>query len=464
MRCSPRYSTARTDRPNRAKQVARIAAMLGQPLLEWQQHVVEIATEFDPLTRIPAYREVFITTPRQSGKTTLMVAMLLDRCISWGERQACVWTGQNASAIRAKWMDDIVPVLSDSEAIAPFIKKIRRVNGAEGLEFVTGSRVSLLPNTPEAGHGMVLDFVLMDELFADQDSRREAALGPAMSTRPRAQLVLTSTAGTESSTVYNRKVARGRNAVADGSTDDFAYFEWSAPDDWDPYDEDSYWEFMPALGELTDLRAIRSYREAVAEDPGQFERAYGNRPLVDGTRIWPPHVWERVCRQTAAAHPENGITIGVDMSWERNTAAIALCDGDSTIELVEYRIGSINWLLDRVAELAETYRAEIWYDRGGPIRGLDGLAHLPGAKPQPSTAVIDACGGFYDAVADATIAVKTSEHLDRAVHGLARREVTDRYVWNRKMSRHDVTPLYAATMAWAGSRKPSYDGPLAIRL
>lgn len=463
--CSPRYSTQKTDRPNRGPQIAAIARMLGQPLLPWQRHVADIGTEYDPVTNIPAYRELFVTTPRQSGKTTLMVAMLLDRCISWGERQACVWTGQNASAIRAKWLDDIVPLLSDSEKISAYIAKVRRVNGAEGLEFATGSRVSLLPNTADAGHGMVLDFVVMDELFADQDSRREAALGPAMSTRPRAQLLSCSTAGTEASTVYNRKVARGRNAVADGSTDDFAYFEWSAPDDWDPFDEDSYWDFMPALGHLTDLRAIRSFREALAEDPGQFERAYGNRPIVDGTAVWPPHVWNQVCSAQAKPDPSS-ISLGVDICWERNIGAIVVCDEDDILELVDYQAGGVGWLLDRVVELSERYDACVYFDAGGPIRSVDGLAALPRARPQNSREVIDACGGFFDAVADATLTVRSDARLDAAVKGLIRKNVSDRYVWHRKSSRNDVTPLYAATMAWAGARQDAnqYAGPLvAVR-
>src|SRR5690606_34926578 len=104
-----------------------------------------------------------------------------------------------------------------------------------------------------------------------------------------AQILVCSTAGTDESLVLNRKVEAGRAAVEADSGHGVAYFEWSAPDDWDPDDEASYFTFSPALcpdppcrcappGEnwrhTITLEVLRSERASM--EPDEFKRAYGN--------------------------------------------------------------------------------------------------------------------------------------------------------------------------------------------
>ena len=72
---TPRYATKRTKtRKTRGHEIAAIAQLLGTPLLPWQRMVADVGTEMvvDRKTGliIPAYREICITIPRQSGKTT----------------------------------------------------------------------------------------------------------------------------------------------------------------------------------------------------------------------------------------------------------------------------------------------------------------------------------------------------------------------------------------------------------
>ena len=98
-----------------------------------------------------------------------------------------------------------------------------------------------------SGHSKTLHQAVMDEVWHDTDDRREQGLRPAMITIQDAQLLVCSTAGTDDSVVLNRKVTDGREAVERDTGHGVAYFEWSAPDGWDPDDEDSYFGFMPAL-------------------------------------------------------------------------------------------------------------------------------------------------------------------------------------------------------------------------
>lgn len=438
--------------------VERVAEWLGIELMPWQVDVAAVATEYDPVSGAPYYREVFVTTPRQAGKTTLILVLLITRCLV-ADSQLCVWTGQDGQSIRRKWMNEIVPHLERS-GLAPLIQQVRRANGSESVEWSTGSRIDLLPTSETAGHGMVVDFAVLDEIFADHDNRREAALLPAMATKRHAQMLTCSTAGTAASVVYNRKVRSGRNAVGEGADSGLAYFEWSAPDGWDPNDDDSFALFHPAIGHTIDLSVIRQARETFADEPQEFARAYGNRPALDGAQVIPDVAWARVVDRSAEPDATD-VVIAVDVSADQDSAAVAVADSAGVCELIDYRAG-VGWLVERAAELADRYRAPVVFDKGGPARMIEGLSRLDAAQPMTSTDVIDACGWFFNAVADQNVTVRQDDAVDRAVRGLEKKTVGDAYVWSRRASSKDVTPLYAITLAYAAAKNPasSYAGPL----
>lgn len=421
--------------------------------MPWQRHVIEVATEYDPETGIPSYREIVVTTPRRAGKTTLILAIMLHRCLAWGRHQSCVWTGQDGASIRKKWLNEIVPELERSQ-LAPAIRQVRRANGSEGIEWHGhGSRIDLLPTSETAGHGMTLDCVVMDEIFADRDNRREAALLPAMATKPDAQLLVCSTAGTAESHVYNRKVRAGRRAVEQDTGEGMAYFEWSAPDDWDPDDEDSWWTFMPALGHTITPAVVRMDRRTLEDEPGEFIRAYGNRPQLDSGDVIPDRVWRRVNDPDhAVASP---LRVAIAAGPDRDVGAVAVAD-ESTVELVEYKTGSLDWLLPRGLEIAERYGVPLVFDKRGPEAALSGLEDA--GEGLMSNEVAAACGRFFDAVADGRVKVRQEPALDAAVRGLERHPIGDRFVWSRKGSRRDVTGLYAVTLAWGAETKPVESG------
>jgi hypothetical protein len=87
--CPPLYATPRDPtRKTLGGAVARVAKQLGTPLMPWQRHVADVAMEIDPHTGLLAYGEVDLTTPRQSGKTTLELGVLVHRCRTWAASRA----------------------------------------------------------------------------------------------------------------------------------------------------------------------------------------------------------------------------------------------------------------------------------------------------------------------------------------------------------------------------------------
>jgi len=100
LRCRPRWATRRTERPSLGPRAARWAAVLGQPVMDWQRDVLDVALELDPDTGLPAYRQVGVTVPRRSGKTTLLLALTIDRC-SAGDAGSAASTPPSPGSTRA---------------------------------------------------------------------------------------------------------------------------------------------------------------------------------------------------------------------------------------------------------------------------------------------------------------------------------------------------------------------------
>jgi phage terminase large subunit-like protein len=97
--CLPRFATARTpSRRTFGGRIASAARVMGKPLMPWQQLVADVGGELLDDGR-PAFREVWVTVPRQNGKTTLILAWEVDRCLNWSgvEPQRVLYSAQNGN-------------------------------------------------------------------------------------------------------------------------------------------------------------------------------------------------------------------------------------------------------------------------------------------------------------------------------------------------------------------------------
>lgn len=445
--CLPILATARTERESFGDRVGNIAAKLGTPLMPWQQIVAQVAGEVNPKNGRPAYREVICTVPRQSGKTTLLLGFELERALLRGKPQRIAYSAQTGLDARLKLLEDQVPLI-EASPIWGLVSRVNRAQGSESIVFKNKSRISLQATSRDSGHGRSVDFGVVDEAFADDDERREQSILPAMNTKADGQMFVFSTAGDESSTYLRRKVEAGRAAVLAGKTSGIAYFEWSAGVDADPDDEEVWWRCMPALaGGVIDIDIVRHARQTMED--GEFRRAYLNQWTVTDERVIPEAVWRAVCVPDLPK-PEGGLVLGVDADTERTVAAIVAADRQGRVSLVEHGPG-VSWVTDRVVEVAKANSAEVVVDLSGPLGGLFEIlkgrrVKVYGMQPRE---VAYATGAMYDLTADAKIRVLSSSSFDRAVAGAQRRPVGDGWVWGRRTSDVDISPLVALTLAVA---------------
>lgn len=419
--------------------------------MPWQRLVADIAYEIDEETGRLAYREVRLTVPRQSGKTTLMLAAMTHRCIAMGDRQRIFYTAQTGKDARLKWEDEHVPVLERS-ALAPLIQ-VRRTNGSEAIRWNNGSIWSLLATTESAGHGAQADLGVLDEAFSYVDDRLEQAMKPAMVTRPQPQLWIVSTAGTEDSLYLNEKIDDGRMRAAAGATSSVAFFEWSAPEEADIASPDTWRACMPALGLTVPVEAIRSDFESMREP--EFRRAYLNQ-RQDRAASAP---WQIISEAdwSACADKNSAIadtpTIALDVTPSRSMASLCAAgvrdDGVAHIEVIGNRPGT-SWVLDWFAaeDRVRKYRSIVIDPVSGANSLVSDLRNLGLQIVEVGTRqMVAGCGKFYDLATQGNLRHIDQVPLNAAVAGSKKRNLGDAWAWHRRDNSVDVSPLVAATLA-----------------
>lgn len=440
----PRFATRRrSDRATLGGRWAATAKLLGTPFMPHQQLVADVAGEIDPDTGLPCYRTVIVTMMRQSGKTSLILPVEVDRSVSWGRPQRIVYTAQTGLDARKKLFTDQVPVIRESP-LAEAMKTPVRAAGQESVPWITGSRIDLTASGKASGHGGTLDMGVIDEAFHDVDDRREQAMIPAMATRADAQLWITSTAGTAESLYLRRKFEQGREAAMADPGHGTCYFEWSIPDDEDIADEEVWWRYMPALGRTISIGAVRQSHQTMKD--AEFRRAFGNQwTEQEDDRLIPIEVWQAVC--SSSASPDGHIRFGVEVREDRSGAAIVAAGANDVCEVVEVADGT-GWVLERADDM-KRWGYPVVIDGRGPAKNVADDLEEAGVRVErmSNDEVITACGDIYDAIAERTVTFRTDERFDEAVKGLAKRTVGDRFVWSRTASTTDIATFMGATLA-----------------
>lgn len=422
---------------------------MGLPLMPWQRLVADVGGELVETENglvVPAFREVVVTVPRQSGKTTLILGWEVQRGLGWDTPQKIAYSAQSGNDARKKLVEDQIPILFPRRRRLG-ISRILKGMGNESVEFVNGSRITLLASSEESGHGKTIDLGVKDELFADFDDRRDQAMVPAMATRPAAQMVTASTMGTDESIPLNRAVDRGRVAVNADARTGIAYFEWSAGPEEDPDDPDVWRRCMPALG-FTITEAVIVHARATLPD-GEFRRAFLNQQTRAEERVIPPQQWAAACGDVA---PSGRLFMSIDMTPDRSSTAIVAGSKGPVVELVDHRPGT-GWLLARARELEDRHAPVAWIiDEAGPAAAFIADLEREGLTVRVIKArdMVQACGQFYDAVLEGTLRVRHHPAMNDAAAAATKRQVGDAWAWTRKAATADICPLVGATLvAWA---------------
>jgi phage terminase large subunit-like protein len=285
---APRWATERTEgRDSFGAALGRVAGALGVELMPWQQMVAGVALEHEA-GRL-CYRNTVVNVPRQSGKSTLLLALVIWRMLA-SAGQRCVFSAQDGNSAREMLSDEWWPRIARSRLAGRFT--LHRAAGREGIRCTNGSRLRLMSTRETAGHGRVVDLAVSDEAWSVPDGRLEMSLRPAMSTKANAQWWLASTAGTHLSMWWSDKLAAAKTAAA-VMREGTCGFQWAADPEDDPTDPDTWRRCMPALGYTVDEATIAA--DMTSMPLAEFRRAYLNQPpevVEEGWRWVSEDEWE----------------------------------------------------------------------------------------------------------------------------------------------------------------------------
>lgn len=432
--------------------MAQVAAAMGWDLLPWQRQVLDTACEVTD-TGAWRYPTVIVTTPRQSGKSTLLGAMLAHRAIT--QRDSYHWytaqTGLSARDTWGKWEYKL------SESM-PGRWKIRRAAGEERCTFTASNGfIRAFPPTPKALHGQQGDTVVVDECWSfrpDSGADLLQAVVPTQATRRLRQLWIVSTAGDEEAVWFRSWIDRGRAAVDDPASQ-IAYFEWSAPDDAPIMDEATWRTYHPGYPTLIDGAAMAAAYDQFG--PEGYSRGYLNRwpaAEVSWRAGWP------ALASTDRIPPDLPVYLAVDASPNHRQATIAaaatLPDGRIAVEIVDQRTGT-EWLVPRLLELSRRHRAAVTVHRTGPLGYAISELETAGVRVHSATAAEygDAVARFRTLAAASGLTHPDDPRLNSAVDNAVSRRTGDRETWSRRDAGTDISSLVAVTFAaWRAADPP----------
>ncbi len=397
--------------------------------------------------------EVGVIEPRQNGKGSILEARELAGMFLFGEQMLLHSAHEFKTAEEA--FRRIRFLIESNPDLERRVLKIRTANGSESIELRNGSRLRFVARTAGSGRGFSGDLVILDEAY-NLPAQAMAALVPTLSARPNPQIWYTSSAPlqTQESAVLRDFCRRGRASTGGR----LAYFEWCADPDDDPSDPQVWAKANPALGSRISVEFVENERAALGAEFGRERLGLWVDTEQVGEQVIDPAAW-LACRDEKSG-PVGPVCFALDVSPARTQAAFGVAgaagSGGVHVEIVDYRPGT-GWLVDRARELCDRWGGRLAVASGSPAASL--MVDLEAAGvPVLEVSTADhaaACGRFFDRIHDQTLRHLGQLWLDDAVHGAARRPYGDAWLWARRQSAVDISPLVAATLAaWAYEQAP----------
>ena len=409
--------------------------------------------------------------PRQgTGKNDTIATRELAGLILFGER-LIIHTAHEFPTANEAFLR-LVNVFENWDDLRRRVARIRYANGEQGIELLSGQRLKYRARTGGSGRGFAkADLIVYDEA---QHLGREhlAASGPSKLANPNSQTWYAGSGGLETSAV----AWQIRRAALGGKAGRLAYAEHTAEkvslvdgrlrsDRPEPWDRDAWYVAMPGLGRWVTEESMQSLYDDLG--PDHFAReglcVWDPEPDAEGAVI-PGDVWAD-CRDMNSKLSSRGV-FALDVSPDRVWGSISVVgtskSGGSHVELVDRRRGTA-WVAGRAAELQARWGGQMAIAKGSPAWSLK--QELDDARidllPISTEEHAQACGDFFDAVMERHVRHIGQDELDGAVAGADRRYYGDVWLWSRRTSVVDISPLVAVTLAhWVAQKRQRKPGIL----
>jgi hypothetical protein len=437
---------------------------LGLGLDEWQETVLQsgLGERSDGRFQI---RQLACSTPRQNGKTMLIVARALAGLLLFDEQTIIVSAHRQDTARETFFR--LVQLIEDNPSLEERVDFIARSEMREYIRLKSGQEVRFKARSSGSGRGFSCDCLLLDEAQI-LGSAAWSAILPTMSARPNPQVWLFGTPPTENDDgeVFERLRTNG----IEGKESKIAYLEWSAGLD-DPIDDPQTWaKANPAYGTRIDYEAISAELASMSEEQFRLERL----------GIWPEHsrhipvVRPSEWRALTSSGPDSGaapVSLGVDMSHGLQISVVGawVLPGD-VVHVEEVWAGhdvaaAVVWIA-----AAAGRRTEVVIDDLSPAAQMIPELVSRRVRVRRSTArdMTKGCLMFETRTGSGTLSHSGQPQLAASVAGARKRPIGDAggWGWDRRDSTVSIHPLVAATLALlsaSSTRRPTTGERISTR-
>jgi phage terminase large subunit-like protein len=438
---SPRFRLVPPAAVSLGDQAVKFAARSGLILDPWQQDVLRGAMGRAAGGRWAA-RNVGLLVPRQNGKGAILEARELFGMFVLNE--PLIIHSAHRFDSSQEHFGRVLGRIEQNPDLKKHIASVFTANGKESIRLKNGCRLKFKARTNASIRGFSCETLILDEAMILNDEA-DAAMRPALISRPDAQIWYTSSSGTPDSTVLWRLVKRGREGAKR-----LAYWEYGCASDIDLHDRANWYAANPALGTRIDVEDFQD--ELDAGLPEKFAREH--------LGIWDDQAapsafpgWDELNDPASeiTGRPMYAIAVAEDRSWSC-IAAAGSGPAAMHVEVGDYRPGT-GWLVRQARELQAKYGAASFV-----VRSNSGAGSLIGDLENANVTVVkvsqqdyaQACGDFYDAVVGGELRHGGQGELDAAVGGTVRKSLGDAFIWDQRKSSLDISPLEAVTLAFWG--------------
>lgn len=305
----------------------------GKPFLlrDWQREIIEAIYAVDEHGR-RIKRQVLLTIPRKNGKTQLAAALALCHLVGpEAEQRGQVYSAAADRKQAALILRELIafvradPKLCDRVIIREHSKSLE--------DTVTGSTYEALSSDAKKAHGLNVSFAVLDELAQWPKRDLYDALTTGGAARAEPLFVVISTQSHDKNHVMSELVQYGQRVLAGTITDEtFLPVIFAAPDDADPWSEETWRACNPALGDFRSLDEMRSAAEQAKALPARepsFRLLYLNQPVDATARFLNARDWH-ACKHDATADlfgqmalSKQRCILGLDLSSTTDLTALA---------------------------------------------------------------------------------------------------------------------------------------------
>jgi phage terminase large subunit-like protein len=449
------HTTYRDDLPSRGQELIDLAIKLNEPLMPWQELVAIESMRLKDDERW-AFPQIGVLVARQQGKSHLMRLRILWGLLN-GEKLQIL--SAHKLAVSLEHFNQLLDLIEQHDWLMAQMKKIRRTNGQEEIQFLNNARFKVVANNA-AGRGYAgAETIYLDELREHKDYGAWSAITKTQLAAKNPALFAFSNAGDATSTVLNEMRDRGL-ATIQGVTDSLLWLEWSAPPNTNISIESAAWA-NPAMGRTVHVDNIK----ATFNEPEAVVRTEVMCQWVDTLQSpWSPNAWNQCANPDLVVEPGQQTYLAFDVTPRRNQASLVasqIIDGKIALGLVQ-TFDSDTALDDltianAVADWARAYDVtEIAYSKN---TGQAVAARLASAGIM--TTAIDgrafamACDQMLSAMEHHRLIHKDEVTFNKHVSACARIPFAEGgWLIGRRASNANVTGAVAAAMAISLASKP----------